>query len=157
MTDNEFHKFVEENCMMCGSQRCDPYVIDWLEGCTIYQDYLKKKEQKKMSKGKYKFYTDGSNKIVAVSSYAGKTVRGVAKCDPRDSFNQEAGQDLAVARCAMKIADKRYARAQREYAKAQAAVEVANARLNKMASYVRDASVEVSDAQKRLDLITAAL
>lgn len=108
-------------------------------------------------KDKYKYYTDGANKIVAVSSYAGKTVRGIAKCDPRDNFNKETGQNLAVARCALKIADKRYARAQREYAKAEAAVAAAQARLNKMIDYVNDAQMEVADAQKRLDLITAAL
>lgn len=110
-----------------------------------------------MSKGKYKFYTDGANKIVAVSSYAGKSVRGVAKCDPRDNFNENAGRSLAEARCALKIADKRYARAQREYAKAMAAAEKAGARLNKMAVYVNDASNEQIAATNKLNEVIKGL
>ena len=35
---------------------------------------------------KYKFYTNGS-RVIAVSSYAGKTVRGVAVCHAGDTFS----------------------------------------------------------------------
>lgn len=31
---------------------------------------------------RYRFYVT-DNKVICVSSYAGKTVRGVAKCDPQ--------------------------------------------------------------------------
>ena len=54
----------------------------------------------------YRFYDNGS-KVVAVSSYAGRPVRGVAKCDPRDSFDIEKGRALAEARCDVKVAQKR--------------------------------------------------
>ena len=37
----------------------------------------------KFDENKYKYYTAG-NKVIAVSTYAGKTVKGVAKCDPKD-------------------------------------------------------------------------
>lgn len=30
-------EFVKENCMMCGTQRCNPYDFEWLEGCLLYQ------------------------------------------------------------------------------------------------------------------------
>ncbi len=110
-----------------------------------------------MDKCKYKYYTDGENKVVAVSSYAGKTVRGVAKCDPRDSFNEADGKMLAEARCALKVADKRYARAQKEYAKAEAAMQKAQSRLNKMIDYVNDSQIEKEMAQKNLDTIMMAL
>ena len=51
------------------------------------------------------------NKVIAISSFAGKTVRGVAKCHPGDVFNEEIGKELAAARCGRKIAEKRFNRA----------------------------------------------
>ena len=59
---------------------------------------------------KYKFYTNGS-RVIAVSTYAGKTVRGVAVCHAGDTFSLEKGKKLAALRCAEKIAKKRVARA----------------------------------------------
>ena len=66
---------------------------------------------------KYRYYTNGKNIVVAVASYAGRTIRGVAKCSDQDEFNLETGKKLAAARCAMKIAKKRvkYARIEREH------------------------------------------
>ena len=61
---------------------------------------------------KYSFYTDEKTKVVAVSTYAGKTVRGVAKCDVNDTFSLEKGKELAAARCNQKIAKKRLTRAE---------------------------------------------
>lgn len=56
---------------------------------------------------KYRYYTNGENVVVAVASYAGRTIRGVAKCSEQDEFNLETGKKLAAARCAMKIARAR--------------------------------------------------
>ena len=66
---------------------------------------------------KYKYFTNGENMVVAVSSYKGRTIRGVAKCSEEDEFDLETGKKLAAARCAMKIAKKRvkYAKIQREH------------------------------------------
>ena len=94
----------------------------------------------KATKSKYKFYNDSNNKIIAVSTYAGKTVRGVAKCDPRDEFDAAKGEDLAMARCAEKIAAKRMRRAQKELAKAERAAEAAQRRVNKMKNYLNDSA-----------------
>lgn len=91
-------------------------------------------------RSKYKFYNDGKNKIVAVSTYAGKSVRGVAKCDPRDNFDMTKGEDLAMARCAEKIAAKRMRRAQNELAKAERAAEAAQRRVDKMKNYLNDSA-----------------
>ena len=106
---------------------------------------------------RYKYYTDGENKVVAVSSYAGKTVRGVAKCDPRDSFNEADGKMLAEARCALKVAEKRHARAQREYDKANTAMKKAKERLDKMSTYVTDSYQEQKMAEKNLETIMMTL
>lgn len=91
-------------------------------------------------RNKYKFYNDGNRKIIAVSTYAGKTVRGVAKADPRDAFDVTKGEDLAMARCAEKIAAKRMRRAEKELAKAEQAAEIAQRRVNKMKSYLNDSA-----------------
>ena len=97
---------------------------------------------------KYRIYNDGKNKTVAVSTYAGKTVRGVAKCDPRDTFVFAKGEDLAIARCTEKIAAKRVARSKKEFEKAKNMVAIAQRRLEKMDSYVKDSVVAYNTAKK---------
>lgn len=42
---------------------------------------------------KYRYYTNG-RRVIAVSTYAGKTVRGVATCDPGDEFSMERVRHL---------------------------------------------------------------
>ena len=86
---------------------------------------------------KYQFYTT-KNKVVAVSTYAGRNVRGVAKCDPRDNFDMEMGKKLAAARCAARIAEKRKARALREFEKARDNLFRAQERFEKMNMYWYD-------------------
>ena len=48
----------------------------------------------KYSLDKYKYFTyydkNGKKTISAVSTYAGKTVKGYAKCDPRDNFSEDS-------------------------------------------------------------------
>lgn len=66
-----------------------------------------------MRKFEYKYKIDEEHKtIVAMSSFAGRTVAGVARCAPDDVFDVEAGKKLAAARCALKIAEKRMKRAE---------------------------------------------
>lgn len=103
--------------------------------------------------GRYKYYTNGVNKVVAVSSYAGKAVRGVAKCDPHDTFDYDKGVKIAKARCDLKIAEKRRARAVQKKLEASDAVNVAIMRGNKMLKYLADANVAVQNAQHELDMI----
>lgn len=99
---------------------------------------------------KYKIYKDGRGKVVAVSSYAGKTVKGVAKCDPRDMYDEELGKKLAAGRCALKIAEKRYKRAKAEQLKAIKEMDKAMKRMNKMNSYLADAEKETFLAKQNL-------
>ena len=100
---------------------------------------------------KYKYYTyvdkkTGSNVIVATSTYAGKTVKGYAKCDPSDTYNFEKGKELAAARCAEKVALRREKRAARKFAEAEAALEAAQAFYDKMLYYSQDAWQAVVDS-----------
>ena len=95
----------------------------------------------------YKFYqynrqrADGSSnvRIVAVSSFAGKPVKGYADLHPMDEFDIEYGQALAAARCAEKIAAKRCKRAYNKVDEATAQVNAAMAHLQKMMQYEADA------------------
>ena len=96
---------------------------------------------------KYNFYTDGKTKVIAVSTYAGKTVRGVAKCDVNDTFSLEKGKELAAARCNEKIAKKCFTRAQNanidvflEYVRLMKKFE-------KAVSYKEDSQVALTEAE----------
>lgn len=104
----------------------------------------------------YTYYT-AKNKVIAVSTYAGKIVRGVAKCDPRDEFDLEKGKELAAARCNERVAEKRFRRARKCYDQAEAEFVAAERRLRKMSQYFEDAtqalvkaSTDVSDIVEKL-------
>ena len=99
---------------------------------------------------KYKFYSDGKGKIIAVSSYAGKTVKGTAKCDPRDTFDEDYGKECAATRCSAKIAEKRLKRAKLEQKKAVMAIDAAMRRVQKMNEYVADSERELRKVSEKL-------
>ena len=63
---------------------------------------------------RYRFI-ETNNKVICISTYAKKVVRGVAKCSPNDNFDIEIGKRLAQLRCDEKIADKRANRALVKY------------------------------------------
>ena len=96
---------------------------------------------------KYKYYTT-NNKVIAVSTYAGKTVRGVAKCDPRDTFDLEKGKVLAAKRCNEKVAKRRYARAQKRVKEAERDLWAAQKHYHKMLQYRADAHDAYGQAEK---------
>ena len=79
------------------------------------------------SKNKYKFIThdlaNGIKETIALSSYKGRVVKGRAKCDPRDEFNQEFGETYAALRCNLKVAQKRLASAKDFYASVENLME----------------------------------
>lgn len=80
---------------------------------------------------RFKFYTDNSHIVIAICSYGGKYVRGIAKCSPSDKFNFEDGKDIARARCEAKIADKRLKKAKQRYDEAAAALNKSTAEFDK--------------------------
>lgn len=102
---------------------------------------------------RYKFYA-ADKKVICISSYAGKTVKGIAKCDPKDTFNLEDGKKLAIARCAHKIAKKRMMRAEAKLAEATKALAAAREYMDKMQKYYDDSSAEfvkISEGLKELE------
>lgn len=102
---------------------------------------------------KYRFY-NSNKEVIAVSTYAGKTVKGIAKLDPRDTFDVEQGKKLAAARCNEKIARKRAKRAASKVKEAQAQLAQARNYYERMANYYNDSMNEVVVAQKELSNIT---
>jgi hypothetical protein len=93
--------------------------------------------------------------VVAISSYAGRPVRGVAKCNPGDEFDVEFGMNLAAARCNLKIAQKRNKRACEKYIEAAEARNRANERLAKMERYFCDSKDACDEAAEKLKSVLA--
>lgn len=58
----------------------------------------------------YQIFHHG-NEVIAVSTFAKKPVKGVAKCSPNDNYDHRKGESLAIARCDVKVAEKRMKRA----------------------------------------------
>ena len=91
-----------------------------------------------------------SNVVEALSSYGGEIVRGVAKCNPEDTFDLEFGMSLAAARCDLKVAEKRVKRATKKYSEAANAHMATSKRLSKMQDYFCDATDMYDEAAARL-------
>lgn len=92
----------------------------------------------------------GQTVISARSTYAGKTVKGYAKCDPRDTFDAVKGEKLAAARCNKRIARKRLLSANAKVDAARKALAEAQARLDKMLNFQADATHRASAAEDEL-------
>lgn len=99
---------------------------------------------------KYRFIQAG-DKVIAISTFAGKTVRGMAKCDPRDDFDIETGKEIAATRCAYKVAKRRVARAKKKNAEAIARFKQAANYRDKMRQYELDSLRAVADLKIKLD------
>ena len=116
----------------------------------------------KYSLDKYKYFIakteDGAPyQVIAVSTYAGKVVRGVAKCDPRDEFDLEKGGELAAARCGEKIAAKRFKNASRKYKEACDMRDAAQRKVDKMIAYKLDSANAYQVAKDKLEDIEKGL
>lgn len=104
---------------------------------------------------RYKFYDyndkeSGSHVVVCVSSYAGKPVKGRAKCAPNDSFDLDKGKTLAQARCDAVIAEKRKKRAMAKVLDAYTAYTEASFYLEDMDQYAKDSVVACREAMEHL-------
>lgn len=91
-----------------------------------------------------------SSVVVALSTYAGKVVKGVAKCIATDPFDLETGKKLAAARCDYKVCLKR---ANRALVKRQAVakkIEDLTQYFVKMNNYCDDAIDECNQSYVRL-------
>ena len=108
----------------------------------------------KYSLDKYKFYQykdkNAKETVAAASTYAGRTVKGYAKCRPEDNFDVEKGKKLAAARCNLKVAEKRLNHASDKYMKASRAADEAIRYFEKMKKYYIDSVDQVDEAAAEL-------
>ena len=107
---------------------------------------------------RYTYYiAENQRQVIAVSSYAGRIVRAVAKCDPRDEFSIETGKKLAAARCNLKVAAKRAKRAASKLQEAISACRAADAHRHDMMEYSIDADKALAQANAELADIESEL
>ena len=108
---------------------------------------------------KYRYVTydrkneDGtvSKVILAMSTYCGKIVKGIAKCIATDDFDIEKGKKLAAARCDYKVCLKRKNRAFKKKHEVAAKIEELTATYVKMSKYYDDALNECFVSASRLN------
>lgn len=98
----------------------------------------------------YKYYTDNKSIVVALSSYAGKPVKGVAKCNPDDQFDLDDGKALAAARCNEKVAKLRYERARKQYIALGEALETLEQKMKDAFDYFYDSDKAYQDARNHV-------
>lgn len=103
---------------------------------------------------KYKFVCTDSGKIIALTTFAGQTVRGVAICAPNDTYDEEFGKRLAAARANLRVARKRQQRAEAKHAEAVEQLCKAHKHKIKMIRYLEDARESVLDAEDELLALT---
>ena len=107
---------------------------------------------------KYKFYiAENKNKVLATSTYAGKTIRGVAICADSDTFDLEKGKQLAAARCNAKVAAKRLANAKEYYNYLNETLSMLQEEFAKACDYYTDAATKFSNANKKLDDLISSM
>jgi len=99
---------------------------------------------------RYRFIEAG-NKIICISTYAKKVVKGIAKCSPNDNFDIEIGKRLAQLRCDEKIADKRANRALDKYLEALAGKNEAKMYYDDMERYYLDSENKHDKALEELE------
>lgn len=102
-------------------------------------------------------YVMVGRKIIALSTYAGKTVRGVAICSEHDKFDVEKGKVLAAARCNEKVAAKRYERASQKLNNALNEFNNAEDKLTHAEQYYHDAYLAYNSAAQHVDMLLKEL
>lgn len=93
------------------------------------------------------------NEVIAISSFAGRTVKGKARCHPKDNFNLELGKELAAARCGRKIAEKRYKRAREKYTDICKVVLAVNNEFTDTCEYLTNAYNRLKEADAELEAV----
>lgn len=100
---------------------------------------------------KYNFhYNQKTGMVICTTVYKGKTIRGVAKCSPEDTFDTTVGEKLAYLRCRYKLAKKKTSRAAAVYAKAWIESKKAEKRLQHAIDFVEDTTCELTQIRNEL-------
>ena len=102
---------------------------------------------------KYRYVVIDNKKVVAISTYAGKTVRGVAVLGEGDEFNLELGKKVAAAKCNLRVAEKRCARAAEKRREALRKMNEASTNFANALAYVSDSEDAYQEAVNELNEI----
>lgn len=108
---------------------------------------------------KYQFKTfsqkndDGttSTVVVALTTYNGKVVRGVAKCLESDDFSLETGAKLAAYRCDLKVCKKKCRKAGQRLKDMATQIDKLNSEFTKMVNRYDDLLDEYHNSTIRLN------
>ena len=102
-------------------------------------------------------YSFSENKVYCMTFYAGKTVRGIAKRDPEDEFDLEAGKGLAKARCNYKLRQKQLKNKIKRCEIAEAELMIAQNHARNAVIYKTEAEANLETAKRELEEIEASL
>ena len=105
---------------------------------------------------KYKFIHN-DRETICISSYAKKTVKGIAKASAEDVYDKEKGELLAKARCDYKVAQKRVKNAAARLAEAEDFMDAITEYYEKMLNYYDDAITERTIAKNSLESLLETL
>ena len=91
--------------------------------------------------------------VIAISTYAGKTVKGYSRCHPNDfeHYDADYGNQLAAARCGVKVANKRVKHARQKIEEAKKKLDEAKLYYNNMLLYLNNAEDELWEANEEVD------
>ena len=105
---------------------------------------------------KYKFIHN-DRETICISSYAKKTVKGIAKASTEDVYDKEKGELLAKARCDYKVAQKRVKNAAARAAEAEDILDAVTDYYERMCNYYDDAIAERTVAKNSLESLLETL
>ena len=91
--------------------------------------------------------------VIATTTYCGKPVRAVAKCNPEDEYDRQFGEALALARLNLKVAKKRRARSYEKMYAASDVLRKAQDFYKEMCNYNTAAINEVRDAEAAIKFL----
>ena len=105
---------------------------------------------------KYKFIHN-DRETICISSYAKKTVKGIAKASTEDIYDKEKGELLAKARCDYKVAQKRVKNAAARLLEAEDLMNTITDYYERMSNYYDDAIAERTVAKNSLESLLETL
>lgn len=88
--------------------------------------------------------------VIAMAKSDGKTIKGVAKCSPNDTFDVEVGKKLAEARCKYKVMKRQALEAADLVDFYRGVVEDGKVSLRKAEQFSWDMYLKVDEAEKEL-------
>ena len=104
---------------------------------------LKTNRKNYLNNDYYKFEFDEDNRIVkATSTYARKSVTGIAHCSKEDNFNIIIGMEIAKRKCNIKILNKRVKDLEKQERELQNQIMKLQNKANKISEYKMNANRE---------------